>query len=123
MTAKLWKEDIETLYSQLWSYNKTIPSIEGIVNSVLKEKEGELLLDLMYLYKSRGDIDNLERIERGEIIDKDFFTLGFDFGSLRLNIIKTLEESNMVFVEGDKVMNSSKRLLFQYHQKGGKLCD
>ena len=114
MTAKLWKEDIEMLYSQLWNCNKTIPSVEGIVNSILKEKEGELLLDLMYLYKSKGDIDNLERIERGEIIDKDFIILGFDFGSLRLNILKNLKESNMVITEGDKIINSSKRLLFQY---------
>lgn len=114
MTAKLWKEDIETLYCQLWNYDKTIPSVEGIVNSILKNKEGELLIDLMILYKSRNDIDNLERIERAEITENDFITLGFDFGSLRLNVLNNLKELNMVVKEGDNIINSSKRLLFEY---------
>lgn len=100
------------IYEQIWHLKNDIPSIDDMINEVIESKKGELIIDLLTLYKE-NNIDNYERVERGEILNEDFKNLKFDFRSLKLSIIKILEDENVVFID-KKICNSSKKLLFEY---------
>lgn len=108
----MWNEDILQIYEQIWHLKNNIPSIDDMINEVIESKKGELIIDLLALYKE-SNIDNYERVKRGEILDEDFKNLKFDFRSLKLNITKILEDENVVFID-KKIYNSSKKLLFEY---------
>lgn len=100
------------IYELLWHLINNIPSADEILSEIIESKKGEIIVDLLSLYK-KNNIDDYERIQRGEILDKDFKNLGFDFHSLRLNILNILMNENHVFRDKDKIINSSKNILFE----------
>lgn len=113
MSLKTWKEDILTSYECLWSFSEQIPTLESVLESIIEEKKGELIVDLLSYYKAHNMIDDYERIERGEILDIDFKEIGFDFSSLKSDIEEIFELENVTFIKNNKIINSSKRLLFE----------
>lgn len=113
MSLKTWKEDILTSYECLWSFSKQIPVLESVLDSIIEEKKGELIIDLLSYYKENNMIDDYERIERGEILDIDFKEIGFDFYSLKSDIEEIFMKEGIVFKKDNVIINSSKRLLFE----------
>lgn len=114
MSLKTWNEDILISYEHLWNFNKNIPRLEHVVEAIIEEKKGELIVDLLFYYKTHNMFDDYERIERGEILDEDFKEIGFDFSSLKSDVEEVLNKEGVAFIKGSDVVNSSKRLLFEY---------
>lgn len=113
MSLKTWREDILTSYNCLWSFSQQIPTLESVLESIIEEKKGELIVDLLSYYKNNNMLDDYERIERGEILDVDFEEIGFSFTSLKSDIEDIFKKEGVVFVKDNKIINSSKQLLFE----------